>query len=274
MHAAVRGETEEENGFIGSYLSRLNPTCGTWRTSLRGSPMSAYYPKRVWCVASTWRLASMRERDDADFGRHCRPAGPELREILMTKKPHTKEKLNRPVRYTDKRRRIWMAASCRSRATIEIRSGKSARCAAFFIYEVTYRDATDSLDEPQSRHISMRQFGVEELNETDVVRGCVMRTMDAFRSAGNELETSEGRRAVASDPVSRFVPGVSINSATGIDGLVGELHILRARLVLDVDRIQHDLMQYAVLGQAVARLTWVSAESLARMTVPDFAENP
>lgn len=216
----------------------------------------------------------MRERDDADFGRHCRPAGPELREILMTKKPHTKEKLNRPVRYTDKRRRIWMAASCRSRATIEIRSGKSARCAAFFIYEVTYRDATDSLDEPQSRHISMRQFGVEELNETDVVRGCVMRTMDAFRSAGNELETSEGRRAVASDPVSRFVPGVSINSATGIDGLVGELHILRARLVLDVDRIQHDLMQYAVLGQAVARLTWVSAESLARMTVPDFAENP
>ena len=79
---------------------------------------------------------------------------------------------------------------------------------------------------------------------------------------------------MASDPVSRFVPGVSINSATGIDGLVGELHILRARLVLDVDRIQHDLMQYAVLGQAVARLTWVSAESLARMTVPDFAENP
>ena len=78
---------------------------------------------------------------------------------------------------------------------------------------------------------------------------------------------------MAADPVGRFVQGVSINSATGIDDLLGELHNLRERLVLDVNRIQYDLMQYAAFGQAVARLTWVSAESVARMTVSDFAEN-
>lgn len=100
-----------------------------------------------------------------------------------------------------------------------------------------------------------------------------MSTIDAFRSAGNALGTSEESRAVAADPVRRFVQGVSINSATEIDDLVGELHILRERLVLDVNRIQDDLMQYAAFGRAVARLIWVSAESVARMTVSDFAEN-
>lgn len=79
-----------------------------------------------------------------------------------------------------------------------------------------------------------------------------MSTIDAFRSAGN-------------------TPG--INSTTEIDDLVDELRNLRERLVLDVDLIQDHLMQYAALGQAVARLTWVSAESMARVTVPDFAEN-
>lgn len=99
-----------------------------------------------------------------------------------------------------------------------------------------------------------------------------MSTFNVLRSAGNALGTSEGSRAVAADPGSRFVPGASINSVTGIDDLLGELDNLRQRLVLDVDRIQHDLTQYAALGQAVARLIWVSAESVARVTVPDFAE--
>lgn len=99
-----------------------------------------------------------------------------------------------------------------------------------------------------------------------------MSISNALRSAGNALGTSEGSKAVAADPVSRFVRGASINSVTGIDDLLGELHNLRQRLVLDVDRIEHDLTEYAALGQAVARLIWVSAESVARITAPDFAE--
>jgi hypothetical protein len=100
-----------------------------------------------------------------------------------------------------------------------------------------------------------------------------MRTIDAFRSAGNAPGTSEGSRAVAADPAGRFVQGVSLNSTSEIDDLVSELCILRERLVVDVNLIQHHLTQYAALGQAVARLTWVSAESVARVTVSDFAEN-
>lgn len=100
-----------------------------------------------------------------------------------------------------------------------------------------------------------------------------MRTIDAFRSAGNALATSEGSRAVAADPASRFVHGVSINSTVEIDDLVDELRNLREKLVLDVNLIHHHLMQYAALGQAVARLTWVSAESVARVAESDFAEN-
>lgn len=100
-----------------------------------------------------------------------------------------------------------------------------------------------------------------------------MRTIDAFRSAGNGLETSEGHSLVAAEPASRFVQGVSINSTTEIDDLVSELRNLRERLVVDVNLIQHHLTQYAALGQAVARLTWVSAESVARVTEPIFTEN-
>lgn len=99
-----------------------------------------------------------------------------------------------------------------------------------------------------------------------------MSTFNVLRSAGDALETSEGTRAVAADPVSRFVQGASISSVTGIDDLLGELHNLREKLVLDVDRIEHDLTEYAALGQAVARMIWVSAESVARITVPDCAE--
>lgn len=100
-----------------------------------------------------------------------------------------------------------------------------------------------------------------------------MSTSDAFRSAGNAPGTREVSRAVAAEPVGQFVQGVSINSATGIDGLLGELHNLRERLVLDVNRIQDDLVQYAVLGQAVARLTWISNESVARVMMSDFTDN-
>lgn len=101
-----------------------------------------------------------------------------------------------------------------------------------------------------------------------------MSTIDAWRPAGNTPGTSERGRLVAADPASRFVEGVSIDSASEIDGLLDELHNLRERLVLDVDRIQEHLMQYATLGQAVVRLTWVSAESVARVTMSDFGEKP
>jgi hypothetical protein len=95
---------------------------------------------------------------------------------------------------------------------------------------------------------------------------------DAFRSAGSTRGTSEPGRAVAADRVSQFLQGVSMNSAGEIDDLLGELHILRERLVVDVNRIQHELMQYAALGQAVFQLTQVSTESVARMTVSNFAK--
>ena len=100
-----------------------------------------------------------------------------------------------------------------------------------------------------------------------------MSAIDAFRSTRNALGRSEGGGTAAAEPVSRFVQGISINSAAGIDGLVDELHNLRERLVLDLNRIQDHLTQYAALGQAVARLTWVSAESVARVMVSDSAKS-
>lgn len=99
-----------------------------------------------------------------------------------------------------------------------------------------------------------------------------MSTVNAFPSAGNTRGKSGGSRAASADRVSLFVQGISLNSACEIDDLVGELHNLRERLVFDVNRIQHEIMQYAALGQAVAELTQLSAESVARMTVSHFAE--
>lgn len=96
-----------------------------------------------------------------------------------------------------------------------------------------------------------------------------MSTLDAFRSAGNTPGTSEGGRAVAAERVSLFLPGAL---AGEIDDLMGELQYLRKKLLIDSDRIQQDIMQYAALGQVVAELIQVSAYSVARLTGSDFAE--
>ena len=79
-----------------------------------------------------------------------------------------------------------------------------------------------------------------------------------FVLAENTRQTSEGTNC--------WQPTVG-----EIDELVSGLQNLRERLVIDVNRIQDDIMQYAALGQAIARLTLISAESMSRVTGLDFA---
>ena len=108
----------------------------------------------------------------------------------------------------------------------------------------------------------MQQFSVDKLLKEayDIVRCCVMRTVSAiFVLTENTRRTSEGANC--------WQP-----TASEIDELVSGLHNLRERLVTDVNRIQDDIMQYAALGQAIARLTQIGAESMARVTGLDFAK--
>ena len=59
---------------------------------------------------------------------------------------------------------------------------------------------------------------------------------------------------------------VSKGSVGEVDGLIGELRQLRAKLQADGDRIKRDIEQYETLSQQVMQLTKIISDSLATLS--------
>jgi len=59
---------------------------------------------------------------------------------------------------------------------------------------------------------------------------------------------------------------VSKNSVSEVDGLIGELRQLRAKLQADGDRIKRDIQQYETLSQQVMQLTKIISDSLSTLS--------
>ena len=61
---------------------------------------------------------------------------------------------------------------------------------------------------------------------------------------------------------------VSKNSVGKVDGLIGELRRLRAKLEADGDRIKRDIREYEALSQQVMQLTNIISDSVATLQKP------
>ena len=59
---------------------------------------------------------------------------------------------------------------------------------------------------------------------------------------------------------------VSKSSVGEVDGLIGELRRLRAKLVADGDRIKRDIAEYEALSQQVMQLTNIISDSVASIS--------
>jgi hypothetical protein len=59
---------------------------------------------------------------------------------------------------------------------------------------------------------------------------------------------------------------VSKNSVGEVDGLIGELRQLRAKLQADGDRIKRDIQEYETLSQQVMQLTKIISDSVATIS--------
>jgi hypothetical protein len=59
---------------------------------------------------------------------------------------------------------------------------------------------------------------------------------------------------------------VSKNSVGEVDGLIGELRQLSAKLQADGDRIKRDIQQYEALSQQVMQLTKIISDSVATVS--------
>lgn len=72
----------------------------------------------------------------------------------------------------------------------------------------------------------------------------------------------------ASDRVGAYLRGISEHSTDEIDTLIGDLTILRQKVVADGSKLEQDLTDFATLNQSVLSLTKIVSESVAQVKAP------
>ena len=77
-------------------------------------------------------------------------------------------------------------------------------------------------------------------------------------------ETNDGEKSAGN--LGELLDQVSKTSVGEVDGLIGELRQLRAKLQADGDRIKRDIEQYETLSQQVVQLTKIISDSLATLS--------
>jgi hypothetical protein len=109
-----------------------------------------------------------------------------------------------------------------------------------------------------------KQRGSAEMDRSDEadlegkIHELVRRDSNAVRRADNG---GEGAARSLSDMLRR----VSVNSTTEIDNLIGELQLLREKLVADGSRVERDIVEYAALSQSVVDMTRIITESMTQV---------
>ena len=154
----------------------------------------------------------------------------------------------------------------------------------------TYRTPGKTPQKPRSRHIIVRQWGLDSAGKgarTGVVKMAVMKsseTAEAGRPNEVEGEIREFvRRDVATlrrqpetdgemvaNNISTLLQRVAGTSVKEIDKLILELQTLREMLQNEGARVQREIVEFATLSQAAMQSTRIIAESLTQWKkVPD-----
>ena len=59
--------------------------------------------------------------------------------------------------------------------------------------------------------------------------------------------------------------GARYNASCEIDNLIGELRLLREKLLADGNRVERDIVEYAALSQSVIEMTKIITESMQQV---------
>jgi hypothetical protein len=86
--------------------------------------------------------------------------------------------------------------------------------------------------------------------------------------AGKQDASPTAKGDLTPGSLSRFLHGISTSSCGEIDTLIGDLRVLREKLVGDGDRIERDLVEFATLNQSVIKLTEVVMDSVTHVKAP------
>ena len=78
-----------------------------------------------------------------------------------------------------------------------------------------------------------------------------------------QTESSDGE--MSGEHLGTLLRQVSKTSVGEIDGLLGELQMLRRKLQTDGDRIQRDIAEHAELSQQVMQLTKIISDSVKNL---------
>jgi hypothetical protein len=80
------------------------------------------------------------------------------------------------------------------------------------------------------------------------------------------LQLAESNDGEKSGGLGDLLDQVSKNSVGEVDGLIGELRQLRAKLQADGDRIKREIQEYEALSQQVMQLTKIISDSVASIS--------
>ena len=101
-------------------------------------------------------------------------------------------------------------------------------------------------------------IGIERAADSEVegkIHELVRRDRASFRQADSDGESP-------ANDLSSLLRRVSANSASEIDSLIGELQVLREKLMADGHRVEREIVEYAALSQSVIEMTKIITESM------------
>jgi len=107
-------------------------------------------------------------------------------------------------------------------------------------------------------------IGIERPDEAEVEG----KIHELVRRDRVSLRQTDGDGASAANDLSTLLRRVSAQSAGEIDSLIGELRLLREKLLADGSRVERDIFEYAALGQSVIEMTKIITESMLQVKLP------
>lgn len=88
---------------------------------------------------------------------------------------------------------------------------------------------------------------------------------ELMRRDGNAVRQTDDDSESATRNLGDLLRRVSAKSTGEIDNLIGELRLLREKLLADGSRVERDIVEYAALSQSVIEMTKIITESMLQV---------
>jgi hypothetical protein len=108
------------------------------------------------------------------------------------------------------------------------------------------------------------EMGRSEMGRSDEVE-LEGRIHELVRRDGNAIRRPDSDGEVAARNLGDLLRRVSANSTSEIDNLIGELQILREKLLADGNRVERDIVEYAALSQSEVDMTKIITDSMTQV---------